>query len=197
MLDPSLTNHPIPSPISGRLLDHRRGDAVTLLASLLLSLSLAACATETPEPSPDGDAAPDAGVVDPGEPRTNPVSWQTGAAVLEAEDFHIEWNGVRYHGNPDDMELGGAPGTLEVRWREHGHRLRLHIHFGQDPWHWWVQALCIYNDSDAAPGICFEEPIRFRMPHGEPLPRVSLDLRRSLEHASGAVRFENMRLQPF
>jgi len=99
-------------------------------------LALAACGDDTPTGT---------------DPTPNPVAWTYGTVSLQAADFYLEADGVKYLANVPQVDVGGSGAssttskTLELEWVENGVDMRLYIYLSADSAHWWSHEIRTYD----------------------------------------------------
>src|SRR5690606_29046033 len=99
------------------------------------------------------------------------VTFRTRSVALDASDFYIEADGVRFVGAPS-ITVRSDPGddtytTLELDWLEHGVEMRMFLYFKSDGRDWWAFEVRSYDGTQNADWITYEGEF-FRSPLGQP-----------------------------
>jgi len=142
----------------------------------------------------------------PTKPQTkNPVLWDVGYVKLQATDFYIEADTVRYLANVDSLSVGGDPGsstycTLELEWVENGTDMRLYIYFAADSANWWSDEVRTYDgagDSDGTRWVYYYGEF-FKSALGDTFAgNVDLTNDDSDNGVEGKLHFEDLSLSAF
>ena len=133
------------------------------------------------------------------------ITWDSGAARLEADSFRIEALGT-FTGTPD--VVNGAPAiaidsdpgsatyrTLEVEWQEQGLPMRLSVYLAADDTHWWVTEMRTYDGSSRGAWIHYPGPL-FRTPLGDSYVGDFAAVGQRGD-VPGSLRIDGMRLTAF
>lgn len=127
---------------------------------------------------------------------TNPVSWQIPTVQLQADDFWIVADGVRY-GSADAVTSVhsyplGVVFEFEVTWQEKGREMRLAIYFGADATQWWSPKISTYNGQVQTDwlnyeGVFFQSPLGTSYRGNIDLTNATTDPYRGELHIHGLV----------
>ena len=156
--------------------------------------------TPTPTPIPTSTPTPTPTLTPTPTPITHPISWQTNAVSLQADDFYIMADGQKYFGNVDDVQLQSNPGdnatTLEAKWQEHDSEMSIHIFFKKDSEKWWADAIVTANGQTPSGwfyyfGLFFKSPLETTFTGDVDLKSTALG------GSNGEIHFGNLRLQAF
>lgn len=134
----------------------------------------------------------------PTEPTTklNPVSWNTDAVHLTADDFSIQADGKTYLANVSNIDVGGSSSTLELIWTEHDTDMRLFVYFEANSTDWWSDEVRTYDGAmnDGTRWIYYTGEF-FKSSLGVPFQGdVDLVSSGSDNGITGQLHFKNLRL---
>ena len=142
----------------------------------------------------------------PTTPNLNPVSWDAGHVLLEADDFYIDINGVRYLADDENLVVDGDPGnatyqSLELTWQERGVEMRLYIYLQATSTEWSSDEVRTYDGSGGGDGTrwVYFYGEHFKSPIGNGFTG-DVDLLSSDSDnvgVEGKVHFGNLRLLAF
>ena len=163
--------------------------ALSLLIACVTVAGALGCSKDTPtEPGNTGNA----------------VLWDVGHVRLQADDFYIEADSVKYYANVANVAVGGSAGdsvycTLELEWVEYAKDMRLYIYFEADSSHWWSDEIRTYDGAmnDGTRWIYYYGEF-FKSPKGSTfVGDVTLSSDDSDNGVDGTLHFTNLRLTAF
>ena len=123
--------------------------------------------------------------------------------MVQAADFFLEANGVKYFANVPGVLVGGSSGstsrTLEVEWTEYGSPMRLYMYFRATTASWWSFEIRTYDGSvdDGSRWIYYYGEF-FMTAVGQPFTGdVDLTSDDSDNGVAGKLHFADLRLETF